>query len=409
MASEQGKTNQGDGTGFAGLSSMVSDVDATIAWIPEQTPKEASSSSTRQSSQVSRPVLQEQAAPTPQTNHTHDRPSAGSGAGKWLFGIATVIGVIWLANQSDNNSSLRPAYVPGSSQAPVAPAPPRVTRPSATLSPPAPVAPAPPRVTRPSATLSPPAPVAPAPAPAWQQPAAQAQTPSRPTEDKPSVGRNNVLSTAQIRYCLAQKIRLDAAETLLNSSVADADVDWYNGYVEDYNNRCGEFRYQPGTLESAQRDVEPYRSQLQADGRSRFVRSPSAITSSQTPTQVPQRVHSSPDATVKAVQRRLNELGYHAGTADGILGGKTRAAIQAFQRDNAIAADGVASASLLRQMEATVQTARTENRRPKLLPLTNSSSSKSHAPADSSASGSELYCNSGYKQVGSKWCQNPGD
>jgi hypothetical protein len=143
-------------------------------------------------------------------------------------GIAVVIGLIWLANQSDNSRPSKPAYSPGTSSTSTAPA---------------------------------------------SQPAiAQPQTPSRPSESKPSVGRNNVLSTAQIRYCLAEKIRLDAAETVLNN-YNDSDVDRFNGYVNDYNSRCGEFRYRQGSLESARRDVEPYRSQLQAEGRSRFVRS----------------------------------------------------------------------------------------------------------------------------------------
>ena len=95
----------------------------------------------------------------------------------------------------------------------------------------------------------------------WIPPVVQPQAPSRPSESKPSVGRNNVLSTAQIRYCLAEKIRLDAADTVLNN-YSDSDVDRFNRYVNDYNSRCGEFRYRQGALESARRDVEPYRSKL---------------------------------------------------------------------------------------------------------------------------------------------------
>ncbi|MFW4597533.1 peptidoglycan-binding domain-containing protein [Pseudomonas aeruginosa] len=284
---------------------MVSDVDATVASTPKQQQREASSSSRQQSSPAARPGRQEQQpGATQQTYQAPAQPSDSSSAGKWLFGIVAVIGLIWLVNQSDNNSSSRSTYSPAPSSTSVAPTP------------------------------------------AWQPPAAQPQAPSRPVEDQPSIGRNNVLSTAQIRYCLAEKIRLDAAESVINNYV-ESDVDRFNGYVNDYNSRCGEFRYRQGALESARRDVEPYRSQLQAEGRSRFVRSPSAATRSPTPAQTPQPVRPLPDATVQAIQQRLNELGYDAGPADGLPGERTRAAILAFQRDTGIAVDGVASQALL--------------------------------------------------------------
>jgi peptidoglycan hydrolase-like protein with peptidoglycan-binding domain len=308
VASEEEKKQQGDGKGFAGLSSMVSDVDATVASTPKQQQREATSSSTQQSSPAARPERQEQPRPTQQTYQAPAQPSGSSSAGKWLFGIAAVIGVvIWLANQSDNKSSSRSTYSPAPSSTAVAPTP------------------------------------------AWQPPAAQPQAPSRPVEDQPSIGRNNVLSTAQIRYCLAEKIRLDAAESVINNYI-ESDVDRFNGYVNDHNSRCGEFRYRQGALESARRDVEPYRSQLQAEGRSRFVRSPSAATRSKTPAQSPQPVRPSPDATVQAAQRRLNELGYDAGAADGLFGNKTRVAIRAFQRDSGYPADGLVTEELLRQL-----------------------------------------------------------
>lgn len=44
---------------------------------------------------------------------------------------------------------------------------------------------------------------------------------------------------------------------------------------------------------------------------------------------------------VKILQNRLKELGYDAGTADGIFGAKTHNAVIAFQRANGLAADGI--------------------------------------------------------------------
>ena len=44
---------------------------------------------------------------------------------------------------------------------------------------------------------------------------------------------------------------------------------------------------------------------------------------------------------VKPLQQRLNALGYPCGTADGVFGGKSRAAVLALQTEHGLAADGV--------------------------------------------------------------------
>lgn len=44
---------------------------------------------------------------------------------------------------------------------------------------------------------------------------------------------------------------------------------------------------------------------------------------------------------VRALQERLNELGYSCGAADGIFGRKTKAAVVAFQGDHGLSADGI--------------------------------------------------------------------
>lgn len=307
---------QQEGKGFAGLSSMVSDVDDVVERAPKQSQKTHSEPPTEQSARKSTQQTQKTTTkPASQTYQTPAQPSGGSSGGKWLIGIAVVIGLIWLANQSDNNRPSRSTYSPGSSTST---------------------------------------------APASQPSIAQPQVPSRPSESKPSVGRNNVLSIAEIRYCLAEKIRLDAAETVLNN-YSDSDVDRFNAYVNDYNSRCGEFRYRQGALESARRDVNPYSSQLQAEGRGRFVRSPATTARAPVTTPSSKPPRPTPDATVLAIQRRLNELGYNAGTPDGLFGNKTRAAIQAFQRDNGIAADGVASSKLLSLLELAQAVSRTSS------------------------------------------------
>lgn len=45
--------------------------------------------------------------------------------------------------------------------------------------------------------------------------------------------------------------------------------------------------------------------------------------------------------TIKRVQKKLNRCGYACGTADGVMGTKTRRALKSYQRDNGLTADGV--------------------------------------------------------------------
>jgi len=59
--------------------------------------------------------------------------------------------------------------------------------------------------------------------------------------------------------------------------------------------------------------------------------------------------------TIAAVQRALNQLGYDAGTADGVMGPATRRAISAFQKDHDIASDGRLSAALAQTVLAEIQ------------------------------------------------------
>lgn len=296
MAAEEENNKKNEGKGFAGLSSLVSDVD-TPPPAPKTEAAGATTSTGRSASAAAQPQPQQ---PTQrQTYQEPPQPSSGSSGGKWILGIAAVVGLLWLIGQSNKpTSSSAPAYSPPAQSA----------------------------------------------APSYSPPA-QPQAPSVPQESKPPVGQDLVFSTAQIRYCLAEDIRMEGAKAALNN-YSDSDVDRFNAMVADYNSRCGSFRYRSGALESARRDVEPYRSQLQAEGRSRFARSPSTGSLS-----APAPARPAADETLRAVQQKLNELGYNAGPADGLMGRGTRAAIIAFQQDRGLAATGVADQALLLQLQ----------------------------------------------------------
>jgi hypothetical protein len=94
--------------------------------------------------------------------------------------------------------------------------------------------------------------------------------PSRPSESKPSIGTNHLLSAAEIRYCLAESIRIEAARNVMDKQ-SSSHIARFNRYVDDYNSRCSKYRYRAGALERARRDINPYRGQIRAEGRNRFL------------------------------------------------------------------------------------------------------------------------------------------
>ena len=206
MSSEE-RQNDESIKGFAGLSSLVSDVDTTVRSVvsPESVGEAKTSTA---------------AAPYQQTTPP---PSGNFSVGKWALGFGVVIiGLyLWSTSSSGNKNTTLPTSYSSSS---------------------------------PSVDLTP-----------------AIATPSILSEEKPPVGINATLGTTQLHYCLAEDIRIVAAEGVLNNYIA-SDVDQFNAMVADYNNRCGQFRYQRGTLEGAKSEVEGYRSILESEGRGRFVR-----------------------------------------------------------------------------------------------------------------------------------------
>lgn len=317
MASEEEQKMDGAVKGFAGLSSMVSDVDAAVTHAEKERPEP-----TRNDAPVggSRPVPQPASEPEPSHEPYQQtaQPSGDPSARKWLIGISAVIGLVWLVTESGNKST--------------------------------------------------------APAPAWppREPV-QPQAPSRPMEERPLVGTNLLHGPAQLRYCLAEHIRLDAAQGAVNNYGA-SDVERFNAMVLDYNSRCANFRYRRGSLESAGSDVERFRQTLESEGRSRFTQPPQrpsystsqapvdqptpSPTNSQALVYQPTPSPTGPDSALREIQQRLNTLGYDAGSPDGLEGSKTRFAITAFQKDYGIYPDGVASTEVLAALVALSPTCR---------------------------------------------------
>ena len=102
-----------------------------------------------------------------------------------------------------------------------------------------------------------------------------------------------------------------------------------------------------------------------------------------TPTQTPpslQRGFKGSDA-VRAVQKRLKELGYYNGSADGDFGPATEAAVKSFQRANGLTADGKVGKQTLAKMNAKTAVSSKQSRAT-ATPKTTNSTKKTNKPTE---------------------------
>jgi len=164
----------------------------------------------------------------------------------------------------------------------------------------------------------------------------------------PPVGTNNVLSVKEIRWCLREKIRLKA---MRNSITDNEGVREFNKIVSNYNSRCGSFRYRQGSRQQAERDVDAYKSQVEAsarqeainlgrskqDGHSSLYRNSSAS----------RKNNISKKQITREAQQLLTKLGYKPGPADGQYGRKTAEAVKAFQGRAGVTQNGIIDQNLL--------------------------------------------------------------
>jgi peptidoglycan hydrolase-like protein with peptidoglycan-binding domain len=104
-----------------------------------------------------------------------------------------------------------------------------------------------------------------------------------------------------------------------------------------------------------------FRQRLLASTLMLALAAPLAITAAQAQS----TVQSMPYSTA-SVQRVLNDLGYSAGPVDGLMGGKTRNAIRAYQTDNGLPASGAPTAGACTSTcrTATPSAMRSRRRRP---------------------------------------------
>ena len=217
--------------GFAGLDSMVSDVETPKVPVPEP---------------VHRDEMATDPEPdTPRLQSTYTgNPSSGGSSGKWwAIGVGLVVFFIWIGS-SDKHTSSEVAPAPAPEAAAPAPAP----APAAWEPAPAPEA------------------AAPAPAPATSYKPAPPDTSG--DEERPPVGSGLVFNRSQIRYCLSEKARISAWQSQVDE-YSETSVNAFNEAVNDYNSRCSHFRYRSGAVESVQSELDAISYTLRLEGMAR--------------------------------------------------------------------------------------------------------------------------------------------
>ena len=163
----------------------------------------------------------------------------------------------------------------------------------------------------------------------------------KPVETKPPYGTNKILNREQIRYCLAQGIRIDAIGEKVNN-YSTSEIDKSNALVNDYNSRCATYRYRSGVQSGAQRDINKYKSTYTKEGYAILQSWRGISPVKKKPVKV--------DQTVLSIQKRLLSMGYDPGVADGIMGKNTRKAIKLYQKIHYLEVDGKPTWALLMHM-----------------------------------------------------------
>lgn len=94
--------------------------------------------------------------------------------------------------------------------------------------------------------------------------------PSTTPERKPPVGTTHIHDAAEMRYCFAEKVRLESARDVIDSN---PDVERFNQMVDDFNSRCSRYQYQDEEVRGAvERQVALEHFRLQLEGQRRFLR-----------------------------------------------------------------------------------------------------------------------------------------
>ena len=210
-----------DKRGFSSLSSLTSKVEKKNTKPPKTWPTSSRSNPSKktETSQRTAPHSHDQKNPQRTTSsNSSGSNSFGSWAKpsvlKWLLGVVGVIVVITFLNSNPNGERSSPSssYTPSAQTSTTNYNPPSQTT--------------------------------------------QSTRKLKIVFERPPVGRSQVLSVSQIRWCLRESYRLDARRPLIANN---SDVASFNQIVRNYNQRCTKFKYRRGALQRAKREFEAMR------------------------------------------------------------------------------------------------------------------------------------------------------
>lgn len=85
-----------------------------------------------------------------------------------------------------------------------------------------------------------------------------AETPPEPYQSYRTV------SVSELRYCKRQKARLEAVQ---NEQMSSPQIDRFNAAIEDYNSRCGSFRYREADMNTVDRELANDQANIRAEAQ----------------------------------------------------------------------------------------------------------------------------------------------
>lgn len=198
--------------GFSGISTMVSDVKDTVNEVQNQVHK-----STETSDQgIRMSQLQERHAGGNVPSSQDNKKSESGSNLKWIFGIVAIIALYMMFS--------------GGSSPKQNPAPHQSTY----------------TANAPTTKV------------------ASKAEPAELTYEVPPVGSGNILNLPQLRWHFREKIRI---ETMRNLPKTNKAIGEFNAMVDNYNSRCGSFRYKQSLFTQAQKDIDAIRDQIVADAK----------------------------------------------------------------------------------------------------------------------------------------------
>ena len=159
----------------------------------------------------------------------------------------------------------------------------------------------------------------------------------------PRIGRSEILSVAELRWCMREDIRLEVMET----RHAGSESARFQEAVGTYNVRCTRFKYRGDDLAEARRDIDGARSWIVAE----------ALAESVNAGELDEPAAPGYSVLTRDVQELLRVLGYAPGTVDGRYGARTQDAVESFERDLGWPASGRISELLRKELLERVRNA----------------------------------------------------